>query len=146
MLSGGLLHSHVHRFLDDLVVNILAELHAVLEILVVVGVGTARFNVLVDSVDLRFVSNEALLDLVQTAVDFTLVQLILLSIVLHAVICHLLCEAVFVSENELLNNYQALLLVFEVFSDLIGSCKLIGNVIFHLVYALSHLAKLVFNS
>ena len=79
-----------HGFLDNLLVDFVAHLHAVLQVLVVVCVGAACFDVLVDGVDLRFVGDQPFLNLVQLVVDLGLHQLILFGVVFHAVVGDLL--------------------------------------------------------
>jgi hypothetical protein len=107
-------------FLDELLVDVMAHLHAVLEVGVVVSVGTSSFNELVDGVDLGLVTNEALLNLVKALEDVALEQLVLLCVVLHVVVGYLFLEAVFVLTNHLPNDNQAGFFLFEVALELIS--------------------------
>jgi hypothetical protein len=53
-----------HASLDKVHVDFGTELHAVLELVLVVGLGALRLNVLLDGVDLRLVLNQLLLNVV----------------------------------------------------------------------------------
>lgn len=79
----------------------------------VVSVRTSSLNELVDGVDLRLVSNEALLNLVKALEDVTLEQLVLFGVVLHVVVRNLLLEAVFVLVDHPSNYDERSLLLLE---------------------------------
>ena len=139
-------NSNVHSLLYDLLVDLVAQLHAVLEVLVVVGVGTSCLDILVDSIDLGLVGDETFLDVVESTVYFGLVELVLLSVVFHAVVCNLLSKAVLVLKYHLLDNNQSFLLVLEFFGNLIGLGELVSNIVLHLVNAIGDLAELVLDT
>lgn len=125
--STGLekLCSRAHGLFNDLLVDVVAQLHAVLQVRVVVRVCTARLNILIDCIDLRLVGNQPLFDLVQPIVNIALVELILFGVVFHAVVGDLLSKAILVPEHELFNNNEAFLFCFKVLSYLIGPCELV---------------------
>jgi len=124
----------------------MTHLHAVLQVGVVVSVGTSSFNELVDGVDLGFVTNKALLNLVEALEDITLEQLVLLGVVLHVVVGNLLLKALFVLTHHLSNYYQTVLLVLEVVLELVSLGEFVLNFIFHLVDAFGDLLEFVVNS
>jgi len=110
---------------------------------VVVGVGTPSFNELVDGIDLRLVTNQTLLDLVELLEDITLEQLILLSVVLHVVVGHLLLEAVFVLTDHLPDDHKASLFFLEVLLEVFSLGELVSDFVLHLVNTLVNLLELV---
>ena len=91
----------MHTSLDEVHVDVTAQLHAVLELLLIVGLGTLGLNVLLDGIDLALVVDQLFLDVVQSIVDVGLKNLVLLRVVLHLMIRDLLVEtdAVHVEES-----------------------------------------------
>lgn len=72
-----------HASLDEIHVDLRAHLHAVLELVLVVALGSLGLDVLLDGVDLRLVLDQLLLDVVQSVVNLVSKDLVLLRIVLH---------------------------------------------------------------
>lgn len=64
-------------------VDLRTNLHAVLELVLVVALGSFRFDILLDGVDLRLVLNQFLLDVIQPIVYVTLQNFVLFRVVLH---------------------------------------------------------------
>ena len=96
--------SHLHASLDEVHVDVTTQLHAVLELLLIVGLGALGLNVLLDGIDLALVVNQLLLDVVQSIVDVGLQNLVLLRVVLHLMICDLLVETDTVHVEESLDK------------------------------------------
>ena len=71
----------------------------------IVTLGTLRLNVLLNRVNLTFVANQALLDLVKPVVDVTLQNLVLPSFVLHGTVISLLAQLRLVAFHQLFNDY-----------------------------------------
>jgi hypothetical protein len=86
----SLCSSKCHTLLNDIHVDFTAQLHAVLELVLIVALSSLRFNVLLDCVDLALILNQFLLDIIQPVVDFTLQDLVLFGVVLHGVESNLL--------------------------------------------------------
>ena len=122
---------HGHASLDQVHVNLLAQLHAVRELLLVVCLSSLRLDVLLDSVDLRLVLDELLLDVIEHVVNGTLQNLVLLRIVLHLVISNLLFKTVSVNVEESVDQGKSLLLPFKLLSQLVSSGKLVLHFILH---------------
>jgi hypothetical protein len=79
----------------------------------IVAFSALLLNVLLDSVDLAFVSDETLLNFIQLVVDVTLHNLVLTGIMLHRMVRRLLTKSVLVRGNQALNVRKALFLIFE---------------------------------
>ena len=79
-----------HAPFDEIHIDLRTELHAVLELVLVIGLGALGLDVLLDGIDLRLVLNQLLLNVIQSVVDFRLQDLVLLGIVPHRVVSHLL--------------------------------------------------------
>ena len=94
----------MHASLDEVHVDVTTQLHAVLELLLIVGLGALGLNVLLDGIDLALVVNQLLLDVVQSIVDVGLQNLVLLRVVLHLMICDLLVETDTVHVEESLDK------------------------------------------
>ena len=103
-----------HASLDQIHVNLGTDLHAFLELVLVVALGSLGLDVLLNCVNLRLVLNELLLDIVEPVVDLVAQDLVLLRVMLHRMECDLLREALPVNCHKLLHSREALLLAFEV--------------------------------
>jgi hypothetical protein len=75
---------------NEVHIDVIAYTHAVLECSLVIAFSSLRLDVLLDSIDLGFVTNQLLFDVIKSVVDVTLKDLILLGIMLHRVVSHLL--------------------------------------------------------
>ena len=72
-----------HASLDQVHVDLAAQVHAVLELVLVVALCSLCFDVLLNRIDLRLVLNQLLLDVVQSVVDLALKNLVLFGVMLH---------------------------------------------------------------
>jgi hypothetical protein len=88
----NLSYSRVEALLDDFVVNISANLHASLEVALIIAFSALRLNILLNSVNLALVTNQTFFNLIQLVVDVTLQDLVLTSIVSHCVVRSLLAQ------------------------------------------------------
>ena len=103
----------MQRFLDDLAIDVGAHVHTRLEVTLVVAFSALGLNILLDAVNLRLVSNQALLNIVQTVVDIRLEDLVLASVVLDGVVSGLLSQLRLVLLNKVFDKMHALLLLFK---------------------------------
>lgn len=127
--------SSVKRVFDDLLVDLSAELHALLEVALVIAFGALRLNVLIDRVNLGLVADKAFLNVVEAHVDVGLKDLVLARVVFDRVIGGLLLHRVLVLANELLDGGDAFLFLFELCAQVVNACKLVGHVVLHAVDA-----------
>jgi len=137
----SILSGKTHASLNKVHVDLCAKLHAVLELMLVVGLSTLRLNVLLNGIDLRLVLNQFFLNVVQTVVDLRLENLILFGIVSHTVVSHLLRETVLIRFQEGANRGQPNLFVVELGLQVVGLCELVVHIVFHcadFVGGLSH--------
>lgn len=132
-VDGHSLSRHGHASFDEVHVDLRAQLHAVAELLLVVCFSTLGLDVLLDGIDLGLVLNEFLLDVVQSIVDLTLQDLVLLRVVLHLVVGNLLLERVAVHVEEPLDQCKAHLLLLELCLQLVRLGELVGHLILHRV-------------
>ena len=84
------LYSSRKCLLDDLRVDLPTEVDTLLELSLVVRLFTLRFDVLLDGVDLRFVHDQLLLDVIQSIVDVILQDEVLGGVMAHGVVGRLL--------------------------------------------------------
>ena len=63
------MHSRAERLLDDLVVDLTDKVHALLGLSLVVRFSALGFDVLLDSIDLGLVTDQALFDISETVMD-----------------------------------------------------------------------------
>ena len=75
--------SQSHTSLNEVHVDFSTQMHAVLELVLVVALRPLRLDVLLNSIDLRLVLNQLLLDIVQPVIN-----LILEDLVFHFVMVH----------------------------------------------------------
>jgi hypothetical protein len=75
-------------------------LHTFLEVVLVVCFSALRLNVLLNSINLRLVVNELLLNIIQSVEYLTLEDLVLRGIMLHRMISDLLAQVVLVDVEE----------------------------------------------
>ena len=132
-----------HAPLDQIHVNLGADLHAFLELMLVIALSTFGLDVLLDCVNLGLVLDELLLDVVEPVVDLVAKDLVLLGVMLHGMERYLLREALSVNCHELLDSRQALLLPLEVRLELIGLSELVVHVVFHVRALLLRVLHLV---
>ena len=99
--------------------------------MLVVGLCSLGLNVLLDGINLGFILNQFLLDIVQTVIDFRLEDLILFGVMSHRMIGHLLRQAVFISLEEILDAIEADFLLIELSLKVISLGELVGHIIFH---------------
>ena len=122
---------HSHTSLDEVHVDLLTELHAVRELLLVIRFSSLSLDVLLDRINLRLVLDQLLLDVIQHVVDGRLQDLVLLGVVLHLMISNLTLEVGPVDLKEFLNDLQSLLLLLELLVQLIGLSELVLHFVFH---------------
>jgi hypothetical protein len=77
------LSGQCHASLDDVHIDLAAQVHAILELVLVVALCTLGLNILLNCINLRLVLDQLLLDVVQAVVDFALKDLVLLGVMLH---------------------------------------------------------------
>ena len=133
--SGG------KRLLDDLVVDVLSEGDALLELGLVVRLCTLCLDVLLNSVYLRFVHYELLLNFVELVVDLVLEDQVLLRVVAHRVVRGLLRETVLVLLHEPRYDSESLLFFLERGFQLVS----LGELVLHLVLHLGNLLTVLFH-
>jgi len=97
----------------------------------IVALSAFALNVLLNSIDLRFVLDQLLLDVVQPVVDFTLQDLVLLGVMLHVVVGNLLGQPVLVNLQELFDLAHSDLLVFELTLQVLSLGELVLHLILH---------------
>ena len=102
-----------------------------LHLLLIIGLGTLGFNVLLNAVDGRLVRDQTLLNLVKAIVDLVLENHVAPRVVLHCVEGRLLGKASAVRANLLPDRLQALLLSLVRSLELTHSCELVSHVILH---------------
>lgn len=68
-------------------------MHAVLELVLVVALRSLRLDVLLNRINLRFVLNQLLLDVIEPVVDLILQDLVLHLVVVHRLVGDLLRQA-----------------------------------------------------
>lgn len=141
-----MLHSGTEGLPNHLVVDLTAQVHALLELRLVVGLGTLSLQVLVHSVDLALVADKSLFDLAQAVVDVILDQLVLLRVVRHRVVRRLLRAGIFVLRHQALDHLDSVLVFLKSLSQFLGMGKLIGDVILHLVDAVGNLVHFPLDS
>ena len=124
--------SRCKRLLDDLGVDVLAELHALLELRLIVRLSALRFNVLLNSVNLRLVHDQLLLNVIELVVDVTLQDKVLLGVMTHGVVRGLLWETMLVRCDKLLDSGKSCFFFSKLSFKFIGFCKLIGHFVLHL--------------
>lgn len=127
LLSSG----QTHASLNEVQVYLFTNLHAFLELVLVIGLSALGLDVLLNGVDLRFVLDQLLLDVVQPVVNLVTKDLILLRIVLNGVQTNLLVQVDLVDLDKLSDSVQARLLALEVRLQLVGLRELVVHVVFH---------------
>ena len=132
----------MEALLNDFGVDLSDQLHALLEVVLVVLLGTLRFDVLLDRVDLAFVGYQSLLLLVQPVVDVRRENLVLARVVLHRVVRRLLAQPTLVLANDGPDVHESLLLSVKLLLEHIGARELVLEFIFHLVDRLLVLLQL----
>ena len=111
-------------------------LHALLEQALIVALSTFSLNVLVDRVNLRLITDKALLDFVETSVDIRLLRLHLDSVVLHRVVRGLLTQGILVLADHLTHDLNALFLALKLGLQVVDTAELVRQVVLHLVDAI----------
>lgn len=127
--------------LQKIHIDFLAQLHAVLELMLVVALSTLGFNILLDTVNSRLVLNELFLDVVEAVVYFTLQDLIFLGVVLHGVEGYLLGQTSLVDLQEFFNFLHSELLLLKLCLQFVCSREFIMNIVVHafdLIFGLLH--------
>lgn len=124
---------HLHASLDKIHVDVTTQLHAVLELLLIVGLGALRLNVLLDSINLALVVDQLLLDVIQSVVDVRLQNLVLLRVVLHLMVSYLFVETDTIHVEETLDESKAHLLLFELILQIVCLREFIRHLVLHLL-------------
>lgn len=135
-----------HRLLNDFLVDVVAKLHAILCVTVVVCVSWTSFNVLVNSIDLRFIRNKAFFNLIKSVVNVRLEKLVFASVMLHAMVSHLLWQTILVLSYQLFDDNKSWFLLFELVSQIVSFWEFVLNIVFHFIYTFSYLSKFILNS
>ena len=138
--------SQTKTSLDEIHVDFSADVHAVLELTLIIAFGSLCLNVLLNSVDLRLVLDEFLFDFIESVVDRALQKLVLLGITSHRVECHLLLQTLLIYLQEVLDLLHAVLLLSELCFETIGSSELVIHFILHLLNFLFSLLHFFLNS
>ena len=115
----------------------LAEHDTLLHLLLVVRLSTLGLNVLLNTINGRFILDQTFLNLIQSVVDLVLEDHVAASVVLHRVISRLLSDSSPVGTDLLANRLQALLLSLMGSLELIDSSELVGHFILHAVDVLA---------
>jgi hypothetical protein len=118
--------------LHEVHVDFLANVHAVLELVLVIALRSLCLNVLLDCINLRLVLNEFLFDVVKSVVNIALQNLVLLGIMLHRVEGHLLLQTLLVYLQEVLDLLHAVLFFRELSSEVVRLRELVIHFVFHL--------------
>lgn len=124
----------------------MAQSHAILECCLVIRFCPLCFNVLLNCIDLRFILNEFLFNIIQAVVDITLQNLVLLGVVLHCMVSHLLLETRLILLKHSTYSCKAYLLTFEFNLKIVSLGELIVHFIFHLGDLFCNLLHLFFNT
>ena len=135
----------MQRLLDDIRVDVRAHLHAGLEVGLVVALRSLGLDVLLDGVDLRFIPDQTLLDLVEPVVNVRLEDLVLPGVVPHAVVSGLLLQLALVLLNQVLDQVESPLFLFEVAAEVGDLVELVEHLVLHLVDALGDSLHLLVN-
>ena len=106
-------------------------MHALLELDLVITLGSLGLNILLNGINLALILNELLLDIIEPIVYLTLQYLILLRVMLHRVECHLLCKPIAIALQKVLNRTESILLLIKLPLQIIGFRELILHVILH---------------
>ena len=75
-----------------------------MELRLIVRLSALRFNVLLNSVNLRLVHDQLLLNVIELVVDVALQDKVLLGVMAHGMVCGLLRETMLVRGNKLLDS------------------------------------------
>ena len=137
---------HGHASLDEVHVDLRAQLHAVAELLLVVSLSALGLDVLLDGIDLRLVLDEFLLDVIESIVNLTLQDLILLRVMLHLVIRDLLLKRIAVHIQEPLDKCEAHLLLLERGPQLVRLGELVVHLVLHRVELFGRVVLLIMDS
>ena len=101
------LSSQSHTSLNEVHVDFAAQVHAVLELVLIVALRSLRLDVLLDRIDLRLVLNQFLLDIVQPVVNLVLQDLVFHFVVIHRLVSDLLGQAILVHLQKLFDLAHA---------------------------------------
>jgi hypothetical protein len=99
--------------------------------MLVVGLSSLALNVLLNGINLRLILNQFLFDIVQTVVDFRLENLVLFSVMSHAVVSNLFRKAIFVGFQESSDRSKAHLLFVELALQVVSFRELVLHIILH---------------
>lgn len=125
-----------HASLNQIHVDLTAELHTILELMLIITFSTFTFNILLNSIDLRLILDEFLFNVIKSVVDLTLQDLVLLCIVFHGMISDLFGETILILLKEFFDSTKSMFLFFKLTHQVIGLRKFIRHVIFHRCYFL----------
>jgi len=131
---------------NNINVDFRADLHAVLELVLVVAFGTLRLNILLNSIYGRLILNEFLLDIIESIVDLRLHDLIFLRVVLHRVESNLLGQSNLVDLDEFLDLEHSAFFRIEIRLQGIGLGKFVIHVALHVITFLHGILDLIFDS
>ena len=145
-LDSPLRSCQAHALFDKIHVDLIAECHAILELMLIVALSAFTFDVLLNSIDLRLVLNELLFNIIEAVVDFTLQNLILLGVMLHVVVSDLLGQPIFIYLKELFDGTHSDLFIFELPLQVFSLCELVLHLILHSLYFLLSLLHFFMDS
>ncbi len=138
--------SGMKRLLNDFSVNVCTQLHALLKVATIVTLSALCFNVLLDRINLAFVTNQSFLNFIETVVNVTLQDLVLTSVMTHSVIGRLLAQWWLVLANHILDHLETLLLLLKPWLQIFHLGKLVLHLIFHFVNTIRNSIHFLINS
>jgi hypothetical protein len=132
--------------LDYLCVDFRNQLDGLVEMGLIVLLGTLSLDVLLDGVDLRLVGYQSLLLLVKPVVDVALKNLVLSCVVFHRMVRRLLAKSYLILADELFDVHKPLLFKLEILAKLVSLWKLVLEFVLHLLHARHILLELHLDS
>lgn len=121
------------RLLDDLLIDLLAEVNTLLHLLLVVALGSLGLNVLLNGVNLTFIDNEFLLDVVQAVVNVILEDHVAARVMFHRMVRRLLAQGISSSLHKCLDSLESILFLLVVLHELVRARELVSHLVLHLV-------------
>ena len=104
-----------------------------LHLLLIVALRSLSLNVLLNGVNLTFIDDKFLLDVVQTVVNVILENHVSARIVLHRMIRRLLAQLISGRLHECLNSLEAVLFVFVIGHQLVRLGEFVSHFVLHFV-------------
>lgn len=105
-----------------------------LHLLLIVALCPLGFNVLLNGVNLTFIDDQLLLNVVQTVVNVILEDHVAACVVFHRVICRLLAQPISGCLHKCLDSLESVLFVFVIGHKLVRPGKFVGHFVLHAVH------------